>query len=225
MERRRCGHHTLDQPLSTIECISSVIDPKGSRTNKNRYVVASQEDEVRRHCRGIKGVPLVYVKRSVMVMEPMSEGSAGVREGTEREKFRSGIRGRLGGLKRKRDDEELDGPNTNERVEGKASEKSENLALRRKTRGPKGPNPLSVKKAKRPTEPKDAGRKEEGIVDIQALAPRDTAMEHSDGDVATTIVTKNGNSSSLSRKKKRRRKPSAATVNPALANGHDGDSS
>jgi U3 small nucleolar RNA-associated protein 23 len=36
-------------------------------------VVASQDDEVRRHMRAIPGVPLVYVRRSVMVMEPMAE--------------------------------------------------------------------------------------------------------------------------------------------------------
>ena len=84
MERRRCNHHELEEPLSTLECLSSVIDPKGSGTNKNRYVVASQEEEVRRRCRDLKGIPLVYVKRSVMVMEPMSEGSLWVKESAER---------------------------------------------------------------------------------------------------------------------------------------------
>ena len=81
MERRRCNHHVLDEPLSTLECFNSVIDPKNSHTNKNRYVIASQDEDVRRYCRGIKGVPLVFVKRSVMVMEPMAADSLNVREG------------------------------------------------------------------------------------------------------------------------------------------------
>merc|ERR1711977_569172 len=73
-ERRRCGHRPEDypEPLSTQECLASVVDPKGNKTNKNRYVVASQELEVRKHMRGILGVPLVYINRSVMIMEPMA---------------------------------------------------------------------------------------------------------------------------------------------------------
>lgn len=59
-ERRRCNHLPEDypQPLSAKDCLSSVVDPKGSLSNKHRYVVASQELEVRKHMRGILGVPL-----------------------------------------------------------------------------------------------------------------------------------------------------------------------
>jgi len=150
MERRRCNHHSLDDPLSTLECLRSVIDPKDSLVNKNRYVVASQDEDVRRFCRGVQGVPLVYVKRSVMVMEPMAETSVGVREGVERKKFRSGIRGReseaLG--KRKRVHEDMQ----NNKKEGGTEpivEDNENAVRKKKTKGAKGPNPLSVKKPKK----------------------------------------------------------------------------
>ena len=139
-ERRRCNHHILDEPLSTLECFTSVVDPKGSGTNKNRYVVASQEEEVRRWARGVKGVPSVYVKRSVMVMEPMSGGSLGIREGTERGKLKGGIKrgGELGEKKRKREEE------------GEEQGKDEKeVKKKRRIRGVKGPNPLSVKKAKK----------------------------------------------------------------------------
>lgn len=59
-ERRRCNHLPEDypEPLSTQECLASVVDHKSSNTNKHRYVVASQELEVRKHMRGIMGVPL-----------------------------------------------------------------------------------------------------------------------------------------------------------------------
>ena len=150
MERRRCNHHELEEPLSTLECLSSVIDPKRSGTNKNRYVVASQQEEARRYCRGLKGVPLVYVKRSVMVMEPMSDGSVSVRESAEKEKFRQGLRGRVAGLgKRKRDDESIERASGTDVVEGKVVFPGKETSIKkRRARGHKGPNPLSVKKPK-----------------------------------------------------------------------------
>lgn len=65
LERRRCNHHELEEPLSSLECISAVVDPKGSHTNKHRYVVASQSPKVRAHMRTIAGVPNVYINKSV----------------------------------------------------------------------------------------------------------------------------------------------------------------
>ncbi|KAI4186321.1 MAG: hypothetical protein L6R41_003561 [Letrouitia leprolyta] len=155
MERRRCNHHELENPLSTLECLSNVVDPKKSQTNRNRYVVASQDDEVRRFCRGLKGVPLIYVKRSVMVLEPMAESTIGVKEVIERDKFRTGLRARLG--KRKRYSEEDKDTDTADRPEenlddGDDPDVNERAAKRKKARGPKGPNPLSVKKPKREKE-------------------------------------------------------------------------
>jgi U3 small nucleolar RNA-associated protein 23 len=58
-ERRRCDHRPEEypEPLSATECISSVVDPKSSKTNKHRYVVASQQLSVRRAMREVMGVP------------------------------------------------------------------------------------------------------------------------------------------------------------------------
>lgn len=70
-ERRRCGHKPEDypEPLSTLECLSSCV----GNTNKHRYVVASQDGEVRAKMRGIPGVPLIYISRSVMIVSfPLS---------------------------------------------------------------------------------------------------------------------------------------------------------
>jgi len=63
-ERRRCGHLPADypEPLSTRECLSSVVDPKGNKTNKHRYVAASQDLETRKAMRAIAGVPLYQSK-------------------------------------------------------------------------------------------------------------------------------------------------------------------
>ncbi|KAH8591338.1 Fcf1-domain-containing protein [Bisporella sp. PMI_857] len=140
-ERRRCGHRPEDhaEPLSTQECIGSVIDPKGHKSNKHRYVVASQDLSLRRELRNILGVPLIYINRSVMIMEPMAETSVGNREREERGKFRDGLKRANGSLKRKRDEEGDDAPDAD--VKGTTKKA-------KKRKGPKEPNPLSVKKKK-----------------------------------------------------------------------------
>lgn len=148
-ERRRCGHHPDDypEPLSAKDCLASVVDPKGSSTNKNRYVVASQELEVRKHMRTILGTPLLYINRSVMIMEPMARATAHNREKEEGLKFRAGLKRGSGSLKRKREDEED--------AEGKGHDTEVKDAPRKKKKsvnGPKGPNPLAVKKPKKKAE-------------------------------------------------------------------------
>ncbi|MCJ1283672.1 hypothetical protein MMC26_003003 [Xylographa opegraphella] len=190
-ERRRCDHHTLDEPLSTLACFTSVVDPKGSRTNKNRYIVASQEEEVRRWARGIKGVPSVYVKRSVMVMEPMSEGSLGVREGAERGKLRGGIRksGEHEEKKRKRVEESED------------QVQDEKEAKKKRTRGLKGPNPLSVKKAKKEIISEEKAGPINSSHGIEKAAARDISAEGS--------MAAGPDSTSYKKKRKRKHKSGA----------------
>jgi U3 small nucleolar RNA-associated protein 23 len=144
----------LDKPLSTLECLSSVVDPKSSGTNKHRYVVASQDGEARVFMRSVAGVPLVYINRSVMIMEPMAEATEQVKDREEREKFRAGLkskrRDQVGdqvGVKRKRDlgDENGCKRGTSERDE----DDGKHGVYKKRKRGPKGPNPLSLKKPKK----------------------------------------------------------------------------
>ncbi|KAG5980711.1 hypothetical protein E4U43_006708 [Claviceps pusilla] len=171
-ERRRCGHHPDEypEPLSTVECFQSVIDPKDTGENKHRYVVASQSQELRRMLRGVRGVPLIYIKRSVMILEPMSDESVQLRAREERKKFRAGIKPTLGKRKREEkdgggDDDDNDDDDGAEHDAGKAGGQREKEAAtgqpsnnvssaepakkKNKRHGPKGPNPLSVKKAKK----------------------------------------------------------------------------
>ncbi|PHH67232.1 hypothetical protein CDD81_3001 [Ophiocordyceps australis] len=214
-ERRRCGHHPNEfpEPLSTMECLKAVVDSKSTGENKHRYVVASQNQQVRRMLRSIRGVPLIYIKRSVMILEPMSDKSAETRVREERGKFRSEIKTSLG--KRKRMDKEADdGRDERESFKDNDAEdnavddelptndksKSQNLsakgaekANKSRQRGPKGPNPLSVRKPKQTTVAAtlaDAGR-------------RDTPMPKADSRPAADIAAK----------RKRRRK-SKVTVEP-----------
>ena len=206
MERRRCNHHVLDEPLSTLECFSSVIDPKNSRTNKNRYIVASQDEDVRRYCREIKGVPLVFVKRSVMVMEPMAAGSVNAREGLEREKFRSGLRTRGIG-KRKRDEEDDNVPTAGEEQAMRSITETDGGAGKKKrTKGPKGPNPLSVKKPKKlrvSDEKEEPGR--EGGLDRIPGQP-DAGERNAGARVSTLDIVDGSLSETYDREAKRKRK-------------------
>jgi U3 small nucleolar RNA-associated protein 23 len=146
-ERRRCNHHTLEQPLNTYDCLTSVVDPKDLNQNKYNYVVASQDDQVRAKMRSIPGVPLIYIKRSIMIMEPMAGASGDVRAREEKGKLKLGIsrtsgRGSVLG-KRSREDGEVGG----ESMEN-GGEAQDEPTSRKKSRGPKGPNPLSNKKPK-----------------------------------------------------------------------------
>ncbi|KAK3628154.1 hypothetical protein LTR56_018766 [Elasticomyces elasticus] len=169
-ERRRCGHHELVEPLSAMECLVGTVDPKGSGGNRNRYVVATQDLEIRQALRKVVGCPLVYINRSVMILEPMATKSVRVREGEERSKLKAGLISRRpasAGAKRKRENDEgedeggeggkgegvEDGAEVPERVKlMQAAEEeagvNEPAVKKRKVKGPKGPNPMSVKKAK-----------------------------------------------------------------------------
>jgi len=152
-ERRRCGHHTLDEPLSTMECFASVIDPKGSRTNKNRYVVATQDPRIRAYLRTIPGVPVIYIKRSVMIMEPMGGATEKVKEREEKAKFKAGIIGsRVAGTdrKRKRNEDESSEESEDDDVAENPTKTTGSATKVKKNKGVKGPNPLSVRKAKKP---------------------------------------------------------------------------
>ena len=148
-ERRRCGHHPDEypEPLSTLECMQSVVDPKDQGENKHRYVVASQSQEVRRMLRIVRGVPLIYIKRSVMILEPMSDESAATRAREEKSKFRAEIKATLG--KRKREEKD-DNDKEDEKDLGQAKAEEKAKKKKKKQRGPKGPNPLSMKRRRSP---------------------------------------------------------------------------
>ncbi len=197
-ERRRCNHHTLDKPLSTLECLSSVVDSKGSLTNKHRYIIASQEAEVRAHMRQIPGVPAIYINRSVMIMEPMARSTEGLREQQERGKFRAGLKakypnGALG--KRKREDvEETDGDE--QLSDAPAPTEETAMPKQKRKKGPKGPNPLSVKKPK----PKNATQATRQEVTDSATRPSEALREPTPQDGIP-----NGTSEPIAKKKRKRR--------------------
>lgn len=130
-ERRRCGHMPSDA-VSPKECIQSVVNINGK--NKHRYVVACQDVEIRRLLRKVPGVPLLHISRSIMIMEPISDASTTVSQMQEEAKLFKGLNDpRYAGIK-------------DESEEVKA-----NVSTTKKRKiGPKQPNPLSIKKKKKP---------------------------------------------------------------------------
>ncbi|KAL2142615.1 hypothetical protein VTI28DRAFT_1006 [Corynascus sepedonium] len=155
-ERRRCGHLMDQDPLTERECMLSVVDPKGKGENKFRYVVVTQDEWLRDRLRSVVPTPLMYVRRSVMILEPMSSSSARAREKEERSKFLDGIIRQP--KKRKREEEESDDEHSGTESEGegdgladrtKGAQGEDKSKKKRKKYGPKGPNPLSVKKPKK----------------------------------------------------------------------------
>ncbi|KAF2187773.1 rRNA-processing protein UTP23, partial [Zopfia rhizophila CBS 207.26] len=201
-ERRRCNHHELEHPLSTLECLSEVVDPKGNLTNRHRYVVASQDPKVRAHMRSIPGVPLVYINRSVMILEPMATSTEDQRELDERAKFRAGLKGRRGanvGQKRKRDDEE---DNTNEQrsesILGQSTGDSRPQKMKKRGKGPKEPNPLSIKK------PKKNPHLQPEVTDRPSTKSRESDVDGGGSIVAEPVTAHADGEETAKRKRKRK---------------------
>ena len=120
---------------------------------------------------------MIYIKRSVMILEPMADQSVQIREREEKRKFRAELKNTLG--KRKREEkEERNGGEGEGDDDGSESDdddvKRESTTEKKpkKNRGPKGVNPLAMKKKKSQQLPKkDAGKTVRKAVKPAAPAP------------------------------------------------------
>ncbi|KAH9486759.1 rRNA-processing protein utp23 [Psilocybe cubensis] len=115
------------EPIGGDDCLASVVGD----SNKHRYVVATQSQTLRVKLRFIPGTPIIHINRSVMVLEPPSDTTVQAKERAEDTKLHASA-----------PDLAL--------VPVTAPEER-----RVKRKGPKGPNPLSVKKkqSNEPTKP------------------------------------------------------------------------
>lgn len=205
-ERRRCNHQDLEAPLSTLECLGEVVDPKDSGTNKNRYIVASNDVGVRKKMRGIAGVPLIYISKSVVLMEPMADATEKQREREEKSKFRAGLKGqRMPDQVQKRKRENA------EEQDDRAVATEARPVKKTKRRGPKEPNPLSIKKPKKPKPTAGEG------------APKKPKAPATDDTRPTTADDASATAASKGHKRKRKHKSKADTGAVPVAD--DADSS
>lgn len=135
-ERRRCNHR---EPIPPKECIESITIIDGE--NKHRYIVAAQDVETRKVLRKVPGIPLVFMNRLVMVMEPLSHASARYTTDFERKKLTLGLNNaKTAGI------QQLSALVSESAVSNKESKPTSSNSSKRK--GPKEPNPLSMKKKK-----------------------------------------------------------------------------
>lgn len=188
------------------------MDPKSSGTNKNRYIVASNDGRVRRHMRSVAGVPLLYISKSVLLMEPMANVTEELREREEKSKFKQGLKGQRKpdqAPKRKRDDGEEEGQD-DQSVAGGATDDAQ-PAKKRKQKGPKQPNPLSMKKAKKDKTATPA-------------APPKKAT-YTEADESQPFTTADGATPTESSGRKRKRKPKSKSEGEAVPTEADAGSS
>lgn len=108
--------------------------------------------------RQVPGTPIIYISKSVVILEPISSSTEAARDQEERAKFRAGLKGRGNthtAQKRKRDDEDRDGEeqDSQDGSDGSNGEEATSdarpLQKKKRARGPKQPNPLSMKKSKK----------------------------------------------------------------------------
>lgn len=159
-EAQREEAHEKGKRWTEAECLADLLGgmARGGETQKNKwhYVLATADGEdessrkkptgpdLRERARMIPGVPIVYVKRSVMILEEMSAASERWIRRKEKEKLREGILG-----KRKRVTDGLEDSETEEQNDMQRERtRAINGGTRRGMRKAKGPNPLSVKKKK-----------------------------------------------------------------------------
>jgi U3 small nucleolar RNA-associated protein 23 len=67
LEWRKCEHK--DNPISAKDCITDMVNA----VNPHKFCVGSQDLELRKVMRRIPGVPLLYIKSSVCILEPPSQ--------------------------------------------------------------------------------------------------------------------------------------------------------
>lgn len=138
-------------------------------------------------------------------MEPMAEKSEEIRDTEERAKFRAGLKGRRGGpehesLKRKRSDEDgEDDTDAAARTDGPAETQP---MPKKKRKGPKGPNPLSVKKTKK-TAAADVEQEKQAI---RKAAKKDPQAEEKALDAEIAVDGTQNEPTDAPAKRKRRRK-------------------
>ncbi|KAJ2928886.1 hypothetical protein H1R20_g8311, partial [Candolleomyces eurysporus] len=194
-ERRKCNHR---EAIPGDDCLADVIGD----SNKHRYVISTQSSTLRTKLRSIPAVPIIHINRSVLVLEPPSDS-------TLRKKALA--------------EQKLLGASTSDAALIEASQPEAPKKVKKK--GPKGPNPLSVRK-KKTTEhpqqqPKSNPDKGKGkVMSSQStekanLGKRKRGDEHDDEGLSPTKEDDATQSESSAKKRRRRRKKLEATKTTA----------
>jgi len=178
MFERRKCNHKVVIPGD--DCVLSVTGD----ANKHRYVIATQSHGLRTKLRSIPGTPILHINRSVMVLEPPSEATMRAKALMEAKAL---------------------APSTSEAVKLRTEEPE---FVRKARRGPKGPNPLSVKKKKAlPAQTPKKPSSTSDNADMVKVGDKRKRDEQEDG-VTRSAQPVDGDQKVMGHKRKRRRKSS-----------------
>lgn len=211
-ERRKCNH--LDKPKAEDECMRVMA----GRDNPHRYVVATQSLELRKHLRTVAGTPIIYLNRSVVLLEAPSDQTVARKALLEGAKLHApkaelALLGRTPVAASNSSNlidapfastsaDPLEGP-TLRLPDGAAAEQPPKK--KKKQRGPSGPNPLSVKKAAK------GPAKTEAKADMTERLARERVerkrKREQDGDAGAvrTLARAGGEGAARKRKRKSRK--------------------
>ena len=128
-----------------------VTESTSGVNNKHRYVVATQSHPLRVKLRSIPAAPIIHINRSVMVLEPPSDATLNAKHvvSVKYHRFPSILT-----VLSKNEERILHAT----LPELKSVSPSTSTQPPRKKKGPKGPNPLSVKKKKPKAHPQPTHR-------------------------------------------------------------------
>lgn len=118
-----------------------------AQISKKRKRSEDEVVDIRGLARQIPGVPVIYVKRSVMVLEELSGASLNIRRTSEKEKI-GRTRPGAAAVNAVDEGEDEDGEDEEEANNEEADVSGELPPKTKRRKGPKQPNPLSVKKKK-----------------------------------------------------------------------------
>jgi len=212
-------------PTTTSTTHSSTSKSKAAATAKLREAREAEDAalELRGLARQVPGVPILYLKRSVLILEPLSESSDGVRRGVERGKVRGGL---LGKRKREREDEDDDraretetqrarglvnnglGDGQVEVEESQGVEKRKNKKKKEygfhksKKESGKGGKPSSALKGEKEMRPRGPLKEDEGFFDDKVGGKNETEMSRG----GEALGGRNDGSEGLVKKRKRKHK-------------------
>ncbi|KAF9583928.1 hypothetical protein BGW38_008087 [Lunasporangiospora selenospora] len=161
-EKRRCPHNSAAAPES--DCISKIIGD----SNPHNYVIASQSKTLRKHLATVPGVPILYIHRANLILEPPSDASLKKLKEIENSKMHVTDKElqRLKGVKVSKEgkvtiDAKLAKKFEEKLEKKKAKREAFKAKITLKRKGAKEPNPLSIKKKKKPAPAKSEGVEQE----------------------------------------------------------------
>ncbi|GAA6056740.1 hypothetical protein JCM3770_005873 [Rhodotorula araucariae] len=195
-ERRKCNHL---KPRPEEECLAAMA----GESNRNRYVYATQSLALRQTLRRIPGSPIIYIARSVLLLEAPSDQTLAKKRQMETAKLHvSAAELALITGQPAPSEASTSAAPTAAATTGEGGDEPPAAKKPRKPKGPKGPNPLSVRKKKPSAAAVAAARQDGGRPPKRA---RDEGPGGA-GEVASMPTRGDGEA----RKKRKRRRKGAA---------------